>query len=93
MLLGTTANRCFASSVSFLLVVLLDRTRSTEQRVRSMIVAMAAVSRLLRKEDGLSLLQAVEFADVIGPGQWALECFDDDHAAAAAWTRRWFVIG
>src|SRR5262249_8315215 len=32
----------------------------------------------------LSWLQAIELADVIGRGKWAIECFDDDHATTAA---------
>jgi hypothetical protein len=30
---------------------------------------------------------------VIRPGERAVEYFDDLHAAAAAWTRRWLVVG
>jgi len=41
----------------------------------------------------LSWLQAVELAGVIGRGKWAIECFDDDHAATAAWARWRFVVG
>ena len=41
----------------------------------------------------LSWLQAIELADVIGRGKWAIECFDDDHATAAAWARWRFVAG
>ena len=41
----------------------------------------------------LSRLQAIELADVIGRGKWAIECFDDDHATAAAWARWRFVAG
>ena len=39
----------------------------------------------------MSWLQAIELADVIGRGKWAIECFDDDHATAAAWARWRFV--
>jgi hypothetical protein len=41
----------------------------------------------------LSWLQAIELADVIGRGKWAIECFDDDHATTAAWARWRFVVG
>jgi hypothetical protein len=41
----------------------------------------------------LSWLQAIELADVIGRGKWAIECFDDDHATAAAWARWRFLAG
>ena len=38
-------------------------------------------------------LQAIELAEVIGRGKWAIECFDDDHATTAAWARWRFVVG
>jgi hypothetical protein len=38
-------------------------------------------------------LQAIELADVIGRGKWAIECLDDDHAATAALARWRFVVG
>ena len=41
----------------------------------------------------MSWLQAIELADVIGRGKWAIECFDDDHATTAAWARWRFVVG
>src|SRR5262245_65613281 len=39
----------------------------------------------------LSWLQAIELADVIGRGKWAIDFFDDDHSTAAAWARWRFV--
>jgi hypothetical protein len=39
------------------------------------------------------LLPTIALADMIGPGQWAVECFDDDHAATATGTRGRFVVG
>ena len=51
------------------------------------------VSGLMGGSTSLPWLQAIELADVIGRGKWAIECFDDDHAATAAWARWRFVVG